>query len=40
VIAIREGGTYADLQTARLACDHLQAALAPEFDLAGYFVDL
>lgn len=38
VIAIRPQGAYADLQAARTACDHLQAALAPEFDLAGYFV--
>jgi hypothetical protein len=38
VIAIREKGTYADLQMGRVACEHLQAGLAPEFDLAGYFV--
>jgi len=37
-IAIRRGQTYADLQAARAACDRLQAELAPEFDLAGYFV--
>lgn len=38
VIAIRRGGAYADLHQARAACDRLQAELAPEFDLAGYFV--
>jgi hypothetical protein len=38
VIAIRPGGAYADLHGARAACDRLQAELAPEFDLAGYFV--
>lgn len=38
VIAIRRGGAYADLHEARAACDRLQAELAPEFDLAGYFV--
>jgi hypothetical protein len=38
VVAIRRGGTYADFQQARAACDRLQAELAPEFDLAGYFV--
>jgi hypothetical protein len=29
---------YADFDEARAACDRLQAELAPEFDLAGYFV--
>jgi hypothetical protein len=38
VMAIRCGETYADLAQARAACDRLQAELAPEFDLAGYFV--
>jgi hypothetical protein len=38
VIAIYEGDAYADFQRARLACDELQASLAPEFDFAGYFV--
>jgi hypothetical protein len=38
VIAIRRGVTYADFHEARAACDRLQAELAPEFDLAGYFV--
>jgi hypothetical protein len=38
VIAIRRGRVYADLSEARAACDRLQAELAPEFDLAGYFV--
>ena len=38
VIAVRRGTTYADLHEARAACDRLQAELAPEFDLAGYFV--
>lgn len=38
VIAIRRGVEYADLTAARAACDRLQAELAPEFDLAGYFV--
>jgi hypothetical protein len=36
-IAMAAAGTYADFHAARVACDHLQAALAPEFDLAGYF---
>ncbi|MGI9428380.1 MAG: hypothetical protein ACR2NM_06965 [Bythopirellula sp.] len=40
VIAIRRGKDYADLVEARAACDRLQAELAPEFDLAGYFVAL
>lgn len=38
VVAIRRGGTYADFEQARAGCDRLQAELAPEFDLAGYFV--
>ncbi|MEM8944441.1 MAG: hypothetical protein AAGD11_04595 [Planctomycetota bacterium] len=38
VIAIRRGVEFADLHAARAACDRLQAELAPEFDLAGYFV--
>jgi hypothetical protein len=38
VIAIRSGRAYADFYEARAACDRLQAELAPEFDLAGYFV--
>jgi hypothetical protein len=38
VIAIRRGVSYADFHEARAACDQLQADLAPEFDLAGYFV--
>lgn len=38
VIAIRRGVEYADLTAARAACDRLQAELAPDFDLAGYFV--
>jgi hypothetical protein len=38
VIVIRRGTAYADIQRARSACDALQAELAPEFDLAGYFV--
>jgi hypothetical protein len=38
VIAIRRGVTYADFHDARAACDRLQADLAPQFDLAGYFV--
>lgn len=38
VVAIRRGATYADFQQARTGCDRLQAELAPEFDLAGYFV--
>jgi hypothetical protein len=38
VIAIRRGVAYADFHQARAACDRLQADLAPEFDLAGYFV--
>jgi hypothetical protein len=38
VIAVRRGAAYADLQSARAGCDQLQADLAPEFNLAGYFV--
>ncbi len=38
VIVIRRGEDYSDFAAARAACDHLQAELAPEFDLAGYFV--
>ncbi len=38
VIAIRRAEVYADLYEARAACDRLQAELAPEFNLAGYFV--
>ena len=38
VIAIRRGEPYAGYYQARAACDRLQAELAPEFDLAGYFV--
>ena len=38
VIAIRSQGAYAELSQARHGCDRLQAELAPQFDLAGYFV--
>ncbi len=38
VVVIRRGEDYSDLGEARAACDRLQAELAPEFDLAGYFV--
>ncbi|MCH8839863.1 MAG: hypothetical protein IH831_04155 [Planctomycetes bacterium] len=38
VIAIRRQGAYAELSQARHGCDRLQAELAPQFDLAGYFV--
>ena len=38
VVAVRRGAAYADFEEARAACNRLQAALAPEFDLAGYFV--
>jgi hypothetical protein len=38
VVAIRHGEASADLRRARTACDRLQAELAPEFNLAGYFV--
>ena len=37
-IAIRCEAKYADLQAGRSACDRLQASLAPDFNLAGYFV--
>jgi hypothetical protein len=39
IVAIRGGATYADFGEARTACDRLQAELAPEFDLAGYFME-
>jgi len=38
VIAIRKDGAYAEISKARPACDRLQAELAPQFNLAGYFV--
>lgn len=38
VIAIRHVCAYAELSEARRGCDRLQAELAPQFDLAGYFV--
>ncbi|MBA3483569.1 MAG: hypothetical protein H0T51_17315 [Pirellulales bacterium] len=38
VVAIRSGQAYSDFYQARAACDRLQAELAPEFNLAGYFV--
>ena len=38
VIAIRRADRELDFTAARAACDQLQADLAPEFDLAGYFV--
>jgi len=38
VIAIRRGATYSELTAGRSACDRLQADLAPQFNLAGYFV--
>lgn len=37
-IAICRRQSYADPLSARAACDRLQAELAPQFDLAGYFV--
>lgn len=37
VIAIRHEAS-SEISTARAGCDRLQAELAPEFDLAGYFV--
>jgi hypothetical protein len=37
VIAIRKDSA-SEIKTARGGCDRLQAELAPEFDLAGYFV--
>ena len=39
VVAIRCRAAYAGFEEARAACDRLQAELAPEFDLAGYFVE-
>ncbi len=38
VIAIRRGESYPGLAGARSSCDRLQADLAPQFNLAGYFV--
>lgn len=38
VIAIQRWGEPTVIERARGECDKLQAALAPEFDLAGYFV--
>lgn len=38
VIAIRRQEAYAELSQTRHGCDRLQAELAPQFDLAGYFV--
>jgi hypothetical protein len=38
VIALRSGVPFPDFHEARAACDRLQADLAPEFNLAGYFV--
>jgi len=38
VMVIRRGEACSDFQQARSACDRLQADLAPQFDLAGYFV--
>jgi hypothetical protein len=38
VIAIRRGAIYAAVHGVRTACDRLQGDLAPEFNLAGYFV--
>lgn len=38
VLAIRRGTGFSDMHSARAACDRLQAELAPEFNLAGYFV--
>ena len=38
VIAIRDDAAYANFKEARRGCDRLQAELAPQFDLAGYFV--
>lgn len=40
VIAIRLScGIFANFQHARIACDNLQAELAPTFDFSGYFVE-
>ena len=38
VVAWRAADSHSDLIAARRACDRLQSDLAPEFDLAGYFV--
>ena len=38
VVAIRRGDAAPDLAVARAAADALQAELAPQFNLAGYFV--
>ena len=38
VVAIREEVSDGSLVDARRECDRLQAELAPEFDLAGYFI--
>lgn len=38
MLALRRGVEFSDWHEARAACDRLQADLAPEFDLAGYFV--
>jgi hypothetical protein len=38
VMAIRPRVSHADFPAARAACDQMQAELAPEFNLAGYFV--
>lgn len=37
VIALRRSTEFASFAEARAACDRLQAELAPEFNLAGYF---
>ncbi|BBO32156.1 hypothetical protein [Lacipirellula parvula] len=37
VIAVRRSPEFASFAEARAACDRLQAELAPEFNLAGYF---
>jgi hypothetical protein len=37
VIALRRSPEFASFAEARAACDRLQAELAPEFNLAGYF---
>ena len=38
VLAVRNGGQLSDFVEARRHCDRLQSDLAPQFDLAGYFV--
>ena len=38
VLAMCRGGAEGDYREMRASCDRLQAELAPEFDLAGYFV--